>query len=276
MAGSAAAEDADLTQVQTRAASSSPVAFREAVGAIGKSRGGGGGGGGPATGPEESAVLALQGDERRAQQFRRALLADTEAVAIDRVFISANTSVLSHDELKRRVGLVPLRSDVTLFEHITTTERNRDTRSGRNTALLTLDVEHPTEATGIRPVLAGELVCSAGGAPVAVSHPGIVLARLQRGQHIRLEAYASRGAAREHARWSHVASARVVTREGSDSGGDDDDDEESSKEEGDEAAITHMRVCTIGATPLDTLVQQACKASGVVVLERVEPSGGWV
>jgi len=62
-----------------------------------------------------------------ANAFRRIMLAEVPSMAVDRVFIYNNTSVIQDEVLAHRLGLIPFRADHRLFEmHKKSTEKVRD------------------------------------------------------------------------------------------------------------------------------------------------------
>jgi len=62
-----------------------------------------------------------------ANAFRRIMLAEVPSMAVDRVFIYNNTSVIQDEVLAHRLGLIPFRADQRLFEmHKKSTEKVKD------------------------------------------------------------------------------------------------------------------------------------------------------
>lgn len=51
-----------------------------------------------------------------ANTFRRLILSDVQAMAIDKVHILNNTSIIQDEVLAHRLGLIPLKADPRLFE----------------------------------------------------------------------------------------------------------------------------------------------------------------
>lgn len=137
-------------------------------------------------------------------------------IAIDLVEIEANTSVLHDEFLAHRLGLVPLVStavdamasplDAAGDADWTDVELRLDVTGGGGgegggtvdvtTNDLVLDPAHPT----VKPV--GYAPTGGGGAA-----KGILLAKLRRGQELRLRAIARKGVGKDHAKWSPVATA---------------------------------------------------------------------
>jgi len=66
-------------------------------------------------------------DFSAANAFRRIMLAEVPSMAVDRVFIYNNTSVIQDEVLAHRLGLIPFKADHRLFEmHKKSTEKVKD------------------------------------------------------------------------------------------------------------------------------------------------------
>lgn len=159
---------------------------------------------------------------------RRLLLSDVPSMAIEKVMISNNTSVLQDEVLAQRLGLVPLRADPLMFEY-----RGQDESATPANTLqfqLRFRAERPSDdvktepsrtpafaAAGVANVrvlsnslrllpLAGqeEVFTDANAGPV---HDDILLALLRPGQEISLQAEAVKSCGRDHAKFSPVATA---------------------------------------------------------------------
>lgn len=140
-------------------------------------------------------------------------------IAIDLVEIEANTSVLHDEFVAHRLGLVPLVStavdamasplDAAGDADWTDVELRLDVTAGGGagggggdggtvdvtTNDIVLDPAHPTvKPVGYAPT---------GGGAIK----GILLAKLRRGQELRLRAVARKGVGKDHAKWSPVATA---------------------------------------------------------------------
>ncbi len=55
-------------------------------------------------------------DASIANAFRRILLAEIPTMAIEKVYINNNTSVIQDEVLAHRLGLIPLKADPTKFK----------------------------------------------------------------------------------------------------------------------------------------------------------------
>lgn len=52
-----------------------------------------------------------------ANTFRRLMLSDVPSMAIEKVYINNNTSIIQDEVLAHRLGLIPLKADPTIFEY---------------------------------------------------------------------------------------------------------------------------------------------------------------
>jgi DNA-directed RNA polymerase II subunit RPB3 len=149
-----------------------------------------------------------------ANALRRVFLAEVPTVAIDYVNIETNNSVLNDEFLALRLGLVPLVSDeiverMTYHRDCTCTDScpdctvhftlhvicstdaprsvyTTDLNSENQFVVRTADTEETEEGSGR-------------------DNHGILLAKLRRGQEIKLTARARKGFGKEHAKWSPCA-----------------------------------------------------------------------
>ncbi|XP_050367872.1 uncharacterized protein LOC126786172 [Argentina anserina] len=183
-------------------------------------------------------------DPAIANAFRRILISEVPTMAIERVLIANNTSVIQDEVLSHRLGLIPIRADPRLFEFT-----EKDSPNERNTIVFGLKVrcEKQGKRKGLKQegqeqdgqtritVKSKDLVWLPNGSKFALeSEPGktytsfqksqdtmevfstnpigptdgdITIARLGPGQEIELEALAVKGIGKEHAKWSPVAPA---------------------------------------------------------------------
>ena len=119
-----------------------------------------------------------------ANALRRVCLNGVPVFAIDTVDIIENTSVLPDEGLAHRLGLIPLKTDLTKFNE-------------SDKILLVLD---SGESEQTRAVLSGELSSEDDSVkPVSEKIPIVELAP---GQKIKIECYARLGRGTEHAKWN--------------------------------------------------------------------------
>ena len=121
-----------------------------------------------------------------ANALRRICLNGVPIYAIDTVDIIENSSVLADEGITHRLGLIPLKTDLSRSDE-------SDSR-----IMLTLDSGDDTE-TG-RTVTSAEL--SSDDKVVKPSSDKIPIVHLAPGQRLKVEAYAKLGKGTEHAKWN--------------------------------------------------------------------------
>ncbi|MDC0153576.1 DNA-directed RNA polymerase subunit D [Nitrosopumilus sp.] len=119
-----------------------------------------------------------------ANALRRVCLNGVPVFAIDTVDIIENTSVLPDEGLAHRLGLIPLKTDLSKF-------------SESDKILLVLDSGESEET---RAVLSSEL--SSEDDTVKPVSDKIPIVQLAPGQKIKIECYARLGRGTEHAKWN--------------------------------------------------------------------------
>ena len=128
-----------------------------------------------------------------ANALRRICLNGVPIYAIDTVDILVNSSVLADEGIAHRLGLIPLKTDLSAVQ--------QDNESDK--IMYTLDSGETTET---RTVLSGELKSQDDTIkPISDNIPIVTLAP---GQRLQLEAYARLGRGTEHAKWN---SANIST-----------------------------------------------------------------
>ncbi|EHA57317.1 DNA-directed RNA polymerase I and III subunit RPAC1 [Pyricularia oryzae 70-15] len=172
-------------------------------------------------------------DASIANAFRRIMIAEIPSLAIERVFITNNTSVIQDEVLAQRLGLVPLKGSkeglrkfmkpfkrtetggfdnsfdfntVNLRLNVKCT-RNPDAKPGENDPNKAY-IKPNVYASDIEFVPAGQQTdyFSGDGAIVPVN-PDILIAKLRPGQGIDLEMHAHIGYGWDHAKFSPVCTA---------------------------------------------------------------------
>ncbi|KAJ9198910.1 hypothetical protein DTO166G4_3749 [Paecilomyces variotii] len=146
-----------------------------------------------------------------ANSLRRAILAEVPTMAIDLVEIEANTSVLPDEFLAHRLGLIPLNSKNCDQDVEYTRDCDCENHCARCSVTLTLHAR----CTGdeVMPVYARDLVVSSERANEWVGSPvitdpegkGPIIAKLRRGQELKMTCIAKKGIAKEHAKWAPTA-----------------------------------------------------------------------
>ena len=128
-----------------------------------------------------------------ANALRRICLNGVPIYAIDTVDVLVNSSVLADEGVVHRLGLIPLKTDLSAVQ--------QDNESDK--IMYTLDSGETTET---RTVLSGELKSQDDTIkPISDNIPIVTLAP---GQRLQLEAYARLGRGTEHAKWN---SANIST-----------------------------------------------------------------
>ncbi|MEM2133354.1 MAG: DNA-directed RNA polymerase subunit D [Candidatus Freyarchaeota archaeon] len=134
-----------------------------------------------------------------ANALRRIILAEVPTMAIEEVIIIENTSPLFDEILAHRLGLIPLKTDL---ENYVLPEECSCQGAGCTQCQLTFTLEREAEEEGVT-VYSGDLK-SQDPSVVPVSDK-IPIVRLARGQRIVLEAYASLGQGKDHAKYQPVS-----------------------------------------------------------------------
>ena len=139
------------------------------------------------TSDEKKISIKLKGVTLQyANALRRICLNGVPIYAIDTVDIIENSSVLADEGITHRLGLIPLKTDLSRSDE-------SDSR-----IMLTLDSGDDTE-TG-RTVTTAEL--SSDDKVVKPSSDQIPIVHLAPGQRLKFEAYAKLGKGTEHAKWN--------------------------------------------------------------------------
>lgn len=152
-------------------------------------------------------------------------------MAIEKVYIANNTSVIQDEVLAHRLGLLPIRADPRLFDY----KSEEENANEKNTIVFKLDVvctrkqervingsvksdqmkwlpegsEMPFN-TNTKFTSFGTSQANLPGLTDGIScqYPDIIVAKLRPGQAIELEGHAMKGIGKTHAKWSPVATAR--------------------------------------------------------------------
>ena len=138
-----------------------------------------------------------------ANALRRVCLNGVPVFAIDTVDIIENTSVLPDEGLAHRLGLIPLKTDLSRFNEPSKCDCQSESGCSNCRVLLVLDSEKSEET---RTVLSNEL--SSEDDTVKPVSEKIPIIQLAPGQQIKIECYARLGRGTEHAKWN---SANIST-----------------------------------------------------------------
>ncbi|CAG8486312.1 25893_t:CDS:2 [Dentiscutata erythropus] len=141
-----------------------------------------------------------------ANALRRIMLSEIATIAIDMVEFELNTSVLADEFIAHRLGLIPL--DSTEAEKIKySRECNCNGACKECSVELNMHVKC-TEEDITKDVTSRDLVSSDPRfTPIqeGPKDPGILIAKLRKGQEIKVKCIAKKGVAKEHAKWSPCA-----------------------------------------------------------------------
>ena len=159
-----------------------------------------------------------------ANALRRILLAEVPSMAIEKVIIFQNTSIIQDEVLAHRLGLIPIKADPTRFHFL---HDDDGIPSELNTLVFTLDVActrvpNTTDTATAEEkythslVTTADLVWQPQGRQAAVYkdadtvrpyYDDIVIAKMRPGQSIEAELHVEKGIGAQHAKWSPVATA---------------------------------------------------------------------
>jgi len=138
-----------------------------------------------------------------ANALRRICLNGVPIFAIDTVDIIENSSVLPDEGLAHRLGLIPIKTDLSRFNEPSKCECQSETGCSNCRVMLVLDSGDSDET---RTVLSNEL--SSEDDSIKPISDKIAIVQLTQGQRIKVECYARLGRGTEHAKWN---SANIST-----------------------------------------------------------------
>jgi DNA-directed RNA polymerase subunit D len=134
-----------------------------------------------------------------ANALRRFSISEVPCMAIDEVVILENSSVMYDELVSHRLGLIPLRTDLSRFVLPEDCDCNSSLGCSQCRVLLVLDVE---SKDGTMTIYSKDMVSEDDY--VVPTHPEIPIVKLSNGQRLKLEAYAKLGKGIEHAKWQPV------------------------------------------------------------------------
>ncbi|KAJ3000701.1 DNA-directed RNA polymerases I and III subunit RPAC1, partial [Thoreauomyces humboldtii] len=161
-------------------------------------------------------------DAAIANAFRRILIGEVPTMAIEKVYVMNNTSIMHDEILAQRLGLVPIKADPRLFDF---KRGDADAPTDANTLVFRLKVAceknpqaspsavHPDDKYINSNVLSSHITWDPQGeqvqrlGDVGPVVPDILITKMRPGQELELELHAQKGIGKEHAKWSPVATA---------------------------------------------------------------------
>uniref|UniRef100_H2MZM7 DNA-directed RNA polymerases I and III subunit RPAC1 n=1 Tax=Oryzias latipes TaxID=8090 RepID=H2MZM7_ORYLA len=162
-------------------------------------------------------------DAAIANAFRRILLAEVPTMAIEKVFIYNNTSIVQDEVLAHRLGLVPIKADPRLFEYknieqeaseIDTIQLQLKIKCSRNPRASKessdpreLYLNHIVYSKDINWVPLGNQADVFADSRIGAVHDDIVIAQLRPGQELDVVMHCVKGIGKDHAKFSPVATA---------------------------------------------------------------------
>ena len=146
-----------------------------------------------------------------ANALRRICLNGVPVFAVDTVDIIENSSVLPDEGLAHRLGLIPLRTDLSRFNEPSKCECQSETGCSNCKVMLVLD---SGDSDVTRTVLSSDL--SSEDDTVKPISDKIPIVQLAPGQRIKVECYARLGRGTEHAKWnsSNISTLTDTDKEG--------------------------------------------------------------
>ena len=129
--------------------------------------------------------------------LRRVCLNGVPVFAIDTVDIIENTSVLPDEGVAHRLGLIPIKTDLTRFNEPSKCECQSESGCSNCKVMLLLD---SGDSDTTRTVLSNEL--SSEDDSIKPISDKIPIIQLAPGQRIKVECYARLGRGTEHAKWN--------------------------------------------------------------------------
>ncbi|XP_051880087.1 DNA-directed RNA polymerases I and III subunit RPAC1 isoform X1 [Pristis pectinata] len=163
-------------------------------------------------------------DAAIANAFRRILLAEVPTMAVEKAFIYNNTSIVQDEILAHRLGLIPIKADPRLFEYrstgdeegteIDTLQFHLKVKCTRNPKALKdssdpeeLYLNHKVYSKHLKWVPIGNQADLFGQVEIRPVHDDILIAQLRPGQEIDVVVHCVKGIAKDHAKFSPVATA---------------------------------------------------------------------
>ena len=140
-----------------------------------------------------------------ANALRRICLNGVPIFAIDTIDIIENSSALPDEGLAHRLGLVPIKTDLTRFNEPSKCDCQTETGCSNCKVMLVLD----SGASDVTKTIFTDELTSEDDSVKPVSDK-IPIVQLAPGQRVKIECYARLGRGREHAKWNSSNIATLV------------------------------------------------------------------
>ena len=158
-----------------------------------------------------------------ANAYRRLMLSEVPSMAIEKVHILNNTSIIQDEVLAHRLGLIPLKADPRLFEY-----KSEDTEEGTEHDTLEFELKvkctrrkdvrdsanfdtiyknHKVHSGQIKWIPKGKQSQLYTEEDVACIHDDILITQLRPGHELDLKLFAVKGIGKDHAKFSPVSTA---------------------------------------------------------------------
>nr|XP_020463266.1 DNA-directed RNA polymerases I and III subunit RPAC1 isoform X2 [Monopterus albus] len=167
-------------------------------------------------------------DAAIANAFRRILLAEVPTMAIEKVFIYNNTSIVQDEVLAHRLGLIPIKADPRLFEYRNTGDESAEEEGSEiDTIQLQLKIKcsrnpraskdssdpqelylnHMVYSRDIKWVPIGNQADVFADSRIGPVLDDILIAQLRPGHELDIVMHCVKGIGKDHAKFSPVATA---------------------------------------------------------------------
>lgn len=160
-----------------------------------------------------------------ANTFRRLILSDVPSMAIEKVHILNNTSIIQDEILAHRLGLIPLKADPRLFEYKSNwsaaanekdtlefelkikCSNNKDSSKKESSRAEDIYKNTNVYSKHIKWIPTGNQKSKFKESDVGPIHPDILIAKMRPGHELDLKLVAVKSNGRDHAKFSPVATA---------------------------------------------------------------------
>lgn len=159
-----------------------------------------------------------------ANAFRRMMISEVPSMAIEKVYMYNNTSIIQDEVLAHRLGLIPLRADPRLFEYKSEDTGDEGTdqdtlefklkvkcsrrKDAKDTSLAeSLYENHNVYSGQIKWVPKGKQATMWKENDVGVVHDKILISKMRPGHEFDIKLLAVKGIGKDHAKFSPVSTA---------------------------------------------------------------------